>query len=263
MRLITTMISTLLLTNIALSADRWTIDAGAGVLSNSASGTIRSTLNQTLEFKDTLDTHDETKDGYFYISLKHPIPILPNIRLEYVDVSTSGNSTEVGVKSTFIPGNIAISSSDVKSSLGMTQYDAILFYNLLDQTMGMTLDLGLDVKYLVSDYKVDAVIESSDSSVIPLVYVRGRFDIPMVDIGLEGDVKYITDGSSTVYDLRVKVDYTMMFIPVVHPGIELGYRIEQFTSDGDESSLIGPILSSDTDSDIGFSGIYGGITVKF
>lgn len=251
------------LTSVSLVADLWKIDSGAGVWDNGTSGSITSTVNQTLYFKDDLAQHDQTQEGYFYLSIKHPVPILPNIRLEYVDVTTSGNSTEIGTRSTFLPAGIAISSSDVKSSLQMTQYDTILFYNLLDQTMGMTLDLGLDVKYLVSDYKVDAVVESSDSSVIPLVYARGRFDIPIVDVGLEGDLKYITDGSSTVYDLRLKVDYTMMFIPVVHPGIELGYRIEQFTSDGDESSLIGPILSSDTDSDIGFSGIYGGITVKF
>lgn len=246
-----------------LSADLWKIDTGAGAWDSAATGTITSTVNETLYFKDDLSAHESVQNGYFYLSVKHPLPILPNLRLEYTDVSTSGNSTEVGTRSTSLPQNITIAASAVKSSLSMTQYDTVLFYNLLDETLGMTVDMGLDLKYLMTDYRVDGVYESSDSTMIPLVYLRGRYDLPRTGLGVEGDIKYITDGSSTVYDLRLKVDYVLEFLPVLHPGVELGYRLQQFTSDGEESSLVGPILSGDTDTDIGFSGVYGGLTVKF
>jgi len=245
-----------------LSADLWKIDTAVGVWNSSASGTITSTANETLYFQDDLSGHESVQNGYFYVSVKHPLPIIPNLRLEYADVSTSGKGTEVGTNSTSLPGNMTIAPGAVQSSLSMTQYDTILFYNLLDKTFGMTVDAGLDLKYLSTDYKIDGVYESSDSSVIPLVYVRGRYDIPVAGLGLEGDVKYITDGSSTVYDVRVKVDYVLGLVPL-HPGVELGYRIQQFTSVGEESALIGPIISGKTDTDIGFSGIYGGLTVKF
>jgi len=246
-----------------LSADQWKVDIGAGVWNNTVSGAIKSTLNQTIYFKDNLTTNENQQDGYFYVSLSHPIPLLPNARLEYVNLNTTNRDIELGAHTTYLPSGISATSSSVQSSLEMRQYDAILFYNVIDQPAGVTLDLGLDLKYLLTDYHIDSVFSSSDSTIVPLIYAKGRVDIPVMDIGIEADGKFITDGSSTVYDLRFKVDYTMTFIPIVHPGLELGYRVEQFTSKGEESALIGPILSGKTDSDIGFSGFYGGVKVCF
>ena len=245
-------------------ADLWKVDAAAGVYNSGSSGTITSTLNQTLYFKDTLVDAESEYKGYFYISLKHPLAIVPNVRFEYMALALKGDSIEVGARSTFFTKGVSVRSDLVSSSLGMTQYDSILFYSLIDGDAGITFDLGLDVKYLISDYEISSIaVSSKESSIIPLLYLRGRFDTPLTGFGVEGDVKYITDGSSTVYDVRIKVDYTMTFVPVLHPGVELGYRIQQFTSYGDESALIGPILSSDTDSDIYFGGFYAGASVKF
>jgi len=263
MRLTYMIISVILIHNMTLSAESWKIDTGAGIWGSAPSGTITSTLEQTLYFQDDFSTHIPIQNGYFYFSLRHPLPIIPNLRFEYIDISTQGESIEVGVSSSFFPIGGGVRLHAVSSTLQMQQYDCILFYNLLEKKMGLTFDVGLDLKYLLSDYKIYEVVNSSDSTLIPLLYVRGHFDLPVVDMGIEGDARYITDGSSTVYDLRVKINYTMMFIPVVHPGIELGYRVEQFTSKGDESALLGPIVSSETDSDIGFSGFYAGVTLKF
>jgi len=253
----------MIFTSSTLIAEKWNINLGAGVCQSTASGTITSTLNDTLYIQDNLANDTSSYYGYLYMSLKHPLPILPNIRFEYTEYTATGTSTDVGITSSSFPTGSTTSSNTFKSNLSMKQYDTILFYNLLDKNNGITLDLGLDLKYLLSDYTIDSIAESSDSSLIPMVYIRGRVDIPGIDVGFESDAKYITDGSSTVYDLRVKVDYTMTFIPIVHPGIELGYRVEQFTSVGDKNSLIGPILANATDTDIGFSGLYGGVNIKF
>ena len=250
------------LLSVALNADLLKVNMGAGIWQHTTSGSITSTLNQTLYFKDNLSTHENTQNSYVYIDIKHTMPIVPNLRFEYVNLSTTSTNTELGAKSRFVPMNLSVTTNTVNSSLQIQQYDTIFFYTPLEYEV-LTIDVGLDMKYLLTDYELDSIARSSEQSVIPLVYVRGRVEIPETDIGIETDVKYITDGSSMVYDLSIKVNYTMTFIPVVHPGIELGYRVEQFTSTGDDSALIGPILSSKTDSDIGFSGFYGGLTVSF
>ena len=258
---------TILVISIGLShayAGLLKVESGVGVWQSAASGTITSTLNQTLYFQDNLSSHDSVQNGYLYLSVKHPLPIFPNTRFEYVDVSTSGHNVEAGTSTSIPLSSVSVTSNSVSSDLSMRQYDAIFFYNVVDKHMGITVDVGMDIKYLVTDYKINTLsVSSDDSSLIPLVYLRGRMDIPMTPLGVESDIKYITDGSSTVYDIRFKVDYTMKFTPLIHPGLELGYRIQQFTSDGDESALIGPILSSDTNTDIGFSGLYGGLNLKF
>ena len=252
----------LMIFTASLSAEPLKVDMGIGLWQHETSGSITSTLNQTLYFKDNLSTHKSRKNGYMYINIEHKVPILPNLRLEYTNLTSDTNNIEIGAHSTFLPIDLVARTNLVSSSLLMKQYDAIFFYNTLDEYTGITLDLGLDLKYLLIDYQIDFLLNSSESSVIPLAYVRGRIDTK-ANIGFETDVKYITDGSAIVYELCFKVDYTMIFIPVVHPGIELGYKVEQFTSKGEDSAFIGAILSNKIDSDIGFSGFYGGITVEF
>jgi outer membrane protein len=89
---------------------------------------------------------------------------------------------------------------------------------------------------------------------LPLLYARARVEIPSTDIGLEADIKYITTGDSTVYDARAKVDYTLDFVPVIQPALEVGYRAQKI--DIDESGV-------DAKLDIEFSGFYAGLMLRF
>ena len=89
---------------------------------------------------------------------------------------------------------------------------------------------------------------------VPLLYARARVQIPSTDLGLEADIKYITTGDSTVYDARAKVDYTLKFVPVIQPALEVGYRVQKI--DIDEDSI-------DAKLDIDFSGVYAGLMVRF
>jgi len=154
-------------------------------------------------------------------------------------------------------------ASGGKTSLDMTQYDIIPYYNILDNTAWITLDLGVDLKIVELDYKADGVtmVGSLDTSysdttsvVIPLAYARARVEIPATNIGLESDVKYISNGSSTVYDVRAKVDYTFDFTPLVQPALEMGYRVQKI--DIDEQDVNGKM-------DLEFAGFYAGLMLRF
>lgn len=194
----------------------------------------------------------DSTEPYVWMLIKHPVPILPNLRLEYVSLEDSGLAT--GQFKDFDIGAVTTSLT-----YDMKQYDIIPYYNILDNTSWITLDLGLDLKIIDASYSAAASgaftgYSDSVTLVVPLLYARARVEIPATDIGLEADVKYITTGDSTVYDVSAKVDYTLDFVPVIQPALEVGYRMQKI--DIDESNV-------DAKVDVDFSGFYAGLMLRF
>ncbi len=231
-------------------ADFLRIDAGAGIWQSTPSGTATYQTN-AYDVVGNLGYKEETP-SYLWINFKHPIPVLPNIRVEYTAPKFDGASK------TPIIWNGNLYTAGAASALQIKQTDIVLYYNLLDNTFWTTLDLGLDVKltnisFTLSD-GVNPDFNESASLPIPMLYARTRMQIPATDIGLEADVKYITYSDITIYDVRAKVDYTLSFVPVIQPAIELGYRTQKFQINGD---------SIDFSTNVDFTGIYGGLMLRF
>ncbi len=241
-------ISTLL--SASLYADMTKIEIGAGAWSQTPSGTAN--YDRGLGITGT-NTFDETKDtsAYVWMLIKHPIPVLPNIRLEYTNIHATGKASG--------SWNGQPAPVNTNSVLDINEYDVIPYYNLLDNTFWTTLDLGLDVKVMDLDYKVEpngafTGYEDTYTLPVPLLYARVRVEIPSTNIGLESDAKYVTTGSSTIYDVRAKIDYTFDISTIVHPALEVGYRTQKIKID--ESS-------SDVKTDMDFSGFYAGLMLRF
>ena len=245
---------TALMTTTA-NADLMRIEGAVGAWQTSPSGTITYDRNPSFDIVDNAN-FDDTTNMYAWIYLKHPIPIIPNIRLEYADPSFDGKVASLDWNGETYAG--------VNNTLSLRQYDAALYYNLLDNTLWMTIDLGLDVKFIDGNYKIDAssvagsapAVNESFSFVMPLVYARGRVQIPVTDIGIEVLARGMSYSDNTVVDAEIKIDYTMGFIPVIQPGLELGYRYQQVKLDGGSIGL-------DANFDTTFSGVYGGIMLRF
>lgn len=232
------------------SADLARVEMGAGAWMQTPSGGITYTQNGVTA-SDTSDKKEDTS-SYVWLLVKHPIPVVPNLRLEYVTLANTG--TAIGTFQNF-------TATGGKTSFDMTQFDVIPYYNILDNTAWITLDLGIDLKVINLDYKADGVTgwtastySDTASVVVPLAYIRARMEIPATNIGVEADVKYITNGSSTVSDIRAKVDYTIDFIPLVQPALEIGYRVQKIIID--DASVNGKM-------DFDFSGVYAGLMLRF
>jgi len=243
---------TALITTTA-NADLMRIEGAVGVWQTSPTGTISYKQN-SFDVVDNAKLQDST-NMYAWVYLKHPIPIVPNVRLEYVNPTFDGT-----VGSIDWDGETYAS---VDNTLTLTQYDAVLYYNILDNTFWTTIDLGLDIKYIDGDYSLGASaggqtapVNASFDLVMPLAYARGRIEIPVTNIGVEVLARGMSYSDNTVVDAEIKIDHTMDFVPVVQPGIELGYRYQQVKLD---ASSIGVKANFDTT----FSGIYGGIMVRF
>ncbi|MDK9693907.1 MAG: TIGR04219 family outer membrane beta-barrel protein [Sulfurimonas sp.] len=231
-------------------ADFARVEMGAGVWSQTPKGEASYTDNGA-NGRYVSDEKEENS-AYVWALVKHPIPVVPNLRVEYVSIEDSGVAT-----GQFKDFNIGAATTTL--SYDMKQYDIIPYYNILDNTAWITLDLGLDIKVVDLSYTAapSAPFTGYSDSVtfaVPLLYVRGRVEIPATNIGIEADIKYISTGDSTVYDARAKVDYTLDFFPVIKPALEVGYRVQKLDIDEDDI---------DAKADIDFSGVYAGLMVRF
>ena len=252
MKIITKYLLAGALLSTTLMADFTRVEMGAGSWMSSPSGKVSYTaLGLTA---NDISTEKETTNPYVWVYIKHPIPVLPNIRLEYTSIQTKGLAN--GTFEDF-------SAINSPTQLDMKQYDIIPYYNLLDNTAWITLDLGLDIKLLDTSYKADGVTgvvgggssySKSEILPLPLIYTRIRVEVPATDLALEADAKFIKYSSSTVYDVRIKLDYTFSFIPVIEPAIEIGYRMQKY--DIDEADLDGQV-------NLEFSGVYVGAMIRF
>jgi len=251
-KILTTLVGGALLAS-SLNADLARVEMGVGTWMQTPSGSSQtSDTSGLLSMKGTYTSSEsDSSEIYFWALIKHPIPIVPNLRLEYVTLSDEGTTT----------GTVnGLKAADAPTAIDMTQIDIIPYYNLLDNTFWMTVDVGLDIKVLTTDVKVndlvatgtDDIFNASESTALPLLYLRGRVEIPATNIGFESDVKYISYDSATMYDIRLKVDYTLDFIPVIQPALELGYRMQKFD-----------VSDSDTNIDLEYAGMYVGLMARF
>ena len=237
----------------AVNADIVRVEGAVGAWQSDPTGTIKYTGNPSFDVVDNAGL-DASTNMYAWVYLKHPIPVIPNLRLEYADTGFDGKVTSL----TWDGEDYA----NVNNTLSLKQYDAVLYYNVLDNTFWTTIDLGLDVKYIDGNYNLKEssstakAVDEDFSITMPLAYLRGRVQIPVTNIGVEAIARGISYSSNTVVDAQIKLDYTMDFIPVVQPGLEIGYRYQQVKLDAGS-------IGMDADLDTTFSGIYGGLMVRF
>ena len=240
-------------------ADFTRVEAGVGSWQSDPSGPItynKLGVTQTVNVENNLG-FDEENFTYAWLNIKHPVPLIPNLRLEKVDVDFSGTSLR-----TFDwvhNGTTYTYAANTHSQLEIDQTDIVLYYNILDNTAWTTIDFGIDVKLMdmtvnVTETGTGNTYTDSEDVPLPMLYLRGRVQIPGTDLAVEGDVKYVSYSDSKVYDGRIKVDYTLDFVPVVQPALEVGYRVQKIEIDEDDV---------DVRADVKFSGFYAGLMLRF
>lgn len=237
-----------------LSADFSRVEMGGGIWNNTPSGNLL--YSESGAQGEYTSQEKSSTSAYAWLLVKHPVPVIPNLRLEYTTLEDKGTAS--GSFQDFSVNGLAT------GEISMTQYDAVLYYNILDNTAWITLDVGLDVKFIDLDFTANGNIQvmnqtlgsytQTETVALPMGYARLRVEIPGTDIGLEADGKYITYDGSSVSDFRAKVDYTFDFVPIVQPAIEVGYRAQKFDLEYDDTK---------TTMELDFSGVYAGIMLRF
>ena len=235
-----------------LSADFLRVEGGLGSWSASPSGTF------AYESDDSLDVEDELGVGsssnfYFWVNFKHFFPLLPNLRLEYAAYDGDGDG-RVPLSTPF--GHLTL-SGPVTSAFRMDQREAILYYNLLDETFWTTVDAGVDIKNVTGELMVEHLLSTESADLdftLPLLYLRGRVAIPSTDLALEADLKALTYQGSGMTDARVKLEWTVASY-AVDLGLELGLRSMKIKINDD--------LIDNTEADVTIQGLFYGVNARF
>lgn len=237
-------------TSFSAQADFVGLQIGGGGWNHDPSGDFRynsgtSTISADLD----TDLHLGTKsEGYFYITLEHPVPLLPNVRLMSTKLENSGSG--LLSQSIVFNGVTYTASENVSSTLNLNQTDVTLYWELLDNVV--SFDFGLNFKNidgeatLIGD--VTGTTNATFSQIIPMGYLMLGVS-PMEGLLISAETSVVKYSGSTISDFTAKVSYTTSFLL----GVEAGYRKQVYK-----------LVDVDgVDADLNFSGPFLGAYLKF
>ena len=195
---------------------------------------------------------DEEDGNTLWVAIEHPIPLLPNIKLERNELKTSGNNTPVN---NLVYGDTTFNAgTEVTTDFDLSHNDYVLYYEVLDNWVN--LDIGIDIKQFdgsVSIRDVNGVIGSAEEKLdapIPMLYLAARFDLPLTGLSFGAQGAGISAGGATLKDIRFNIAYEFAF----GLGIEAGQRNMTIEIDEDEEDVFG---------DLEFKGNYIAATFHF
>lgn len=232
-------------------ADVLGVRAGASYWGYDISGTARYNTSDSandLDINNDLG-YDDGSSGFYYISLEHPLPFLPNVRLTYTKLDEDANGR---LTRTVTFGNTTFFvNEDVTSSFDLKQTDVTLYYEVLDNVV--SLDLGLNGKYIDSKAQINSSISGTErtsiSGWVPMAYLGVGADLPFTGLSVSADGSFISYQDSSFYDYSIRASYTTPWLL----GVDVGYRKLKLDLDDFDDSY----------TDAEFDGPYAGIHLAF
>lgn len=228
-------------------ADFIGLQAGATMWQPDLSGSFRSEGAATnFDLEDNLG-YSDTSANSFYVAIEHPVPLVPNVRIENTSLSESSTGTVTGS----FNGNTY--NGSVSSTVDLSHTDFTAYYELLDGLAWINLDAGITVRQFNGEISIANDPLDIDAPV-PLLYGKAAVDLPFAPFPVSAGalVNYLSVGGATVSDQRFYIAAAAP-LAVVDLGAEVGYR-----NFGIELDDVG-----DLNADIKASGLYASATVHF
>ena len=226
------------------------IQAGAGTWSHDPSGNITAAVsgtgNTSADLKDDLNLGKKS-EGYAYVAIEHPIPLVPNIKFVNTKLSSSGSGT--ATTSFTFNGTSYNTSTNLTTSLKLDQTDTILYYEILDNDL-VSFDIGLTAKMINGSASVDdgtTAQNATFSATIPMLYASAEIGLP-AGFSVAAEISNISAAGNTISDISTKVTYTTDFML----GVEAGIRSQNYTIDVDSVKA-----------SMKFTGLFMGVYFKF
>ncbi|MDZ7669741.1 MAG: TIGR04219 family outer membrane beta-barrel protein [Gammaproteobacteria bacterium] len=191
--------------------------AGAGTWQQEFSGDVASG-GEEVDLERDLD-FDRERNNVLYAGLEHGVPVLPNVRVNHARVAGEGRS--VLTRTVEFRGETFSISEDVASEVELTQSDAVLYYELLDNVV--SLDLGIAARWIDGEIEVaseSAVARAEFEGVLPLLYARGRVDLPLTGLWAGAEAQGLAYDGHSLIDASAQIGWTSP----VGLGAELGWR---------------------------------------
>ena len=218
--------------------------AGGYAWSPDTSGSIASGSND-IDMEDDLG-FDDSDQTVLYVGLEHAVPLVPNVRLRYMDLSDDASNTLVNP----ITFNGETFAGDVNSDYDMEMLDGTFYWSPLDNVV--KLDLGLTVRQMDADFTITGAGQQateSASETFPLAHGAVRANLPLTGVYVGGEINAIEYDGSGMRDFDAHIGWQSDFLL----GVKAGYSRLEVELD-DVSGL---------DSDLEIGGPYLAATFRF
>jgi len=237
----------LLVPGVAFSDTIFGIYAGGGVWSTDVDGDFTFVGvggNDEIDISSDLDLDGEN-NSVLYVALEHPLPFIPNIKLQRSEMQFEGSTTlskQVEFDEIVFPINEV-----VDSSIDLSHTDASFYYEILDNWV--SLDVGLTIRLFDGEIDISSQTNSNLSdnldinAPIPMLYGMARIDLPFTGFSVAAELNTL----GVVSDLTFKAAYESPF----RFGVEAGYRTFSVSLDDID----------DLDTSIDIDGVYMGLTL--
>jgi len=232
---------------ISAQADFLGAEAGIATWSSSLTGSMKggSSTDSNIDVESDLGYGSKATNSFFWAYLDHPVPLLPNIKIQQTNYTDSASK----VKSVTFDGTTY--NGTVSSELTLDQTDIIAYWRILDNWVN--LDLGFNLKTINGNIKLSATGSSDTdkdfSATVPMLYAKGRFDLPFTGLSAEADMSYISYSGNKFSDFKAGVVYQTSY----GLGATAGLRTENLTIDDID----------DFNADLTISGAYLGVFYHF
>lgn len=247
-RLLTIVFAALTLNGVSAHADTVLgIYAGVGTWQQNYGGEFASG-GAAIDVEDDLGFDDDTTN-FFYVALEHPIPQLPNVRVQYSELDLNQTATLTG--DIDFNGISFPAGTDVGTIVDVRQIDTALYYEFLDNVV--SLDLGIAVRYLDGEIAISSAVDSSPvefQGVLPLLYGKARVDLPLSGFWVGAEISGAEFDGNSLIDGHLVLGWESPY----RIGIEAGWRSYRLKLDDFD----------DVDSaDLDVSGPFAAINVHF
>ena len=157
-----------------VQADVIGFSIGASYWAPEVSGDFTSEGATTIDVDDDLDLEDPESTS-LVLTLEHPIPILPNVRYQNVDLDSDGRN-RLNRTITY-EGETYNAGETVTSTFDLSHDDIVLYYQLSNDRID--LDLGVDLKRFDGQVSLggDNNTTVDVDETIPLFYLSARYSL--------------------------------------------------------------------------------------
>ena len=254
MKKISVILAGLVLSSGIASADFLSVSAGVGYEQQKIDGYVKlgNTINYFAPHKvDPLNNVGsfglkDKNNPYVWAKFIHPIPFIPNVKLQYTKYDTTGHSNYIAGGNIKIFGDVSIPTGITNASTTQTidSYDLTFFYEFKPVVVDIEAGFGLD--YWKGHTKIygkalgqtKTWVDNDWSVVLPYLY--GHVEtMQLFGFSALATVKWAKAGDNHHYDYLGALKYTIDVPGPINPFIKAGYRYkEAYGVDGDNETKL-------------------------
>ncbi|ENV38335.1 hypothetical protein F959_01099 [Acinetobacter venetianus RAG-1 = CIP 110063] len=179
---------------------------------------------------------DRKGSAQISLAIEHPIPLIPNAKIRYVNLKTQ-TENEVAGQPVY--------------DLDIDHTDFILYYEILDNIVDA--DIGFGASNLNGDVKTLGLNKTDIDKTIPVIYGSAGVKLPFTGLSAKAELLYSNVNDTKITDAQTELQYNFIDNLLVDVGLKAGYRILDIKLDDYEKN----------DLKFNFKGPYIGLDVHF